>query len=562
MVMGLLLSPFASNLKANKVEINQPQQNLNLVRNNGPKFESKLKENMFVLDTTNENKKFIRTIKPVKFEGAMQGSHSTTLAFKTDEELNIRGGLESADANECNDWTGGGYGNCKSANGWRYFTISLGQNTFGPYYGFEFDKEPQEKITQVMMYDGADVPEDAFYSADDISGPHISGASATYVSNVDNPITAEYLKSLLIAIDETDGDLTDQIQIDFDTFTGHEDEVGEYEIVFSVSDKAGNKSTFTMKILVQDKTAPVITGPATIELSYTEATTAEALKSRFSVSDNVDSDLTLAIESDTYTASSSVPGKYRIIYSATDKSNNKGTKTVDVTVKDDVAPIITGADKVEKSLSSILSIDEIVEEYSANDAIDGNVEIVIEEDGYTGHGNKVGNYNVTLTATDKSGNKATKKIVVSVFDDIKPLWYVKMNSNITIYVDRSIKLTEVDVKRILARENFYNPSETTVFKLTDNDNYFAQENPKPGEYDLGYSIKSVSGETKDVVVTLNVQDVDEKEQVDTPKTEKVKNWFQKAFDFKNQSWGAIVVECICLVGIIALVICLIRRFRR
>lgn len=423
-----------------------------------------------------------------------------------------------------------------------------------------------DELQGAMLYEGNETPQDSFYSdydpEDGLTGPIISGSTGTYYGNVDNPIDVDYLKSLLIAWDETDGDLTDQIQVKKDELTGNESSVGEYEVTFSVSDEAGNESTFTITVYMQDKTKPVINGPSELEYSYTNPQELDTIKALYTVTDNVDEGLTLTVSSDTYTANADTPGAYRIIFKATDLSQNEVTKTVDITVIDDVAPVINGADKVEKSLTSILTVDEIIAEYTATDAIDGECEISVTNDTFTGHGDKVGTYSITLEATDLSGNKATKVVQVVVFDDVKPIWYIKGENNIIINVDETLKLNETDIKRVLAREDYYTPGETTVFKMTDVDGYFAngEELVEPGEYDIVYNIKKQNGESEDVAVTLKVLSVEDQD-VETPDKEEVKSWFEKNFDFEKQTWGAIVVEGLAAIILIAIIATIIKRKR-
>lgn len=423
-----------------------------------------------------------------------------------------------------------------------------------------------DELQGVMLYEGNETPQDSFYSdfdpEDGLTGPIISGSTGTYYGNVDNPISVDYLKSLLIAWDETDGDLTDQIEVTKDELTGNESSVGEYEVTFSVSDLAGNESTFTITVYMQDKTKPVINGPSTLEYSYTSPQSIDTIKALYTVTDNVDEGLTLTVSSDTYTDNADTPGSYRIIFKATDLSQNEVTKTVDITVIDDVAPVISGADKVEKSLTSVLTIDEIIAEYTATDAIDGECEISVTNDTFTGNGNKTGTYSITLNAEDLSGNKATKVVQVVVFDDVKPIWYIKGENQIIINVDETLKLNETDIKRVLAREDYYNPSETTVFKMTDVDGYFAngEELVEPGEYDIVYNIKKQNGESEDVAVTLKVLSVEDQD-VETPDKDDAKSWFEKNFDFKEQTWGAIVVEVLAGLIIIAVIAAIIKRKR-
>lgn len=443
---------------------------------------------------------------------------------------------------------------------WLYFNFGFDDvNIDVKFYSIEFTSPTLDNIQALMVYEGIEPMQDSFYSDyESVTGPVISGSSGTYYANVDNPVTVEYLQSFLIAIDETDGDITDRIIISKDTYTGNGSKVGEYEVVFSVSDTAGNTSTFTLNVYVQDKTAPVIEGQTSFTYSYAEPVTIEEIKAQFTITDNVDKDLELAVESDTYTENAHLPGDYRIVLSATDKSNNKTTKVVDIHVIDDVAPVINGADRIEKSLSSVLSVDDLIEwgniHYSAEDAIDGGLQLQIESDNYTGNGKKVGTYQVVISATDNSGNKATKTITIVVFDDVKPIWYIKGENQIIINVDQTLKLNEDDIKRVLRRECYYNLDDITLFAMEDVDGYFAEENPKVGNYDLRYNIKSQTGKEENVVVTLAVKEV--QGQQETPKKDDVKNWFEKNFDFKTQAPGAVAVEVIG-VGLIALIIFLI-----
>ncbi len=427
-------------------------------------------------------------------------------------------------------------------------------------YTIEFTSPTLDDIQALMLYEGLEPMQDSFYSDYEVvTGPVISGSTGTYYANVDNPVTVEYLQSFLIAIDETDGDITDRIIVSKDTYTGNGNKVGEYEVVFSVSDTAGNTSTFTLNVYVQDKTAPVIEGSGTKRVSYTSPLEMENLKSLYTITDNVDKNLELVVESDTYTENARIPGSYRIVFSATDSSNNKTTKVVDIEVIDDVAPVINGADRIEKSLSSILTIEEIISNYEAIDAIDGKVNIELAGDGYTGNGKKVGTYRVTLSASDRTGNAGVKDIEIVVFDDIKPIWYIKGDNQIIINVDQTLKLNEDDVKRVLRREGYYNLDEITTFAMEDVDGYFKEENPKAGNYDLRYNIKSQSGKNEDVVVTLAVKEV--KGQQETPSKDEVKTWFEKTFDFKTQAPGAVAVEVVGVIGLLALIIWIIKKSR-
>ena len=70
------------------------------------------------------------------------------------------------------------------------------------------------------------------------------------------PTTLAAIKATLTASDLTDGDLTSSIVVVSDMYTGNEAVLGEYEIVFSVSDVEGHITTFTVTVnVVEDPVA-------------------------------------------------------------------------------------------------------------------------------------------------------------------------------------------------------------------------------------------------------------------------------------------------------------------
>ena len=135
-----------------------------------------------------------------------------------------------------------------------------------------------------------------------------------------NPITVEvnatYIDPGATAIDETDGDLTSQIIINGEINTNI---LGDYIIIYSVTDSHGNTTSVNRAVNVVDTTPPVISlnGDSTIYLE---------LGSNYNdpgatVADNYDANLSSAIivngSVDTSTA-----GTYYISYNVSDSSGN------------------------------------------------------------------------------------------------------------------------------------------------------------------------------------------------------------------------------------------------
>lgn len=134
------------------------------------------------------------------------------------------------------------------------------------------------------------------------------------------------------AIDEVDG----KVQVTVDTSNLDIEKVGTYEIVYTVSDKAGNIATAKRDVKVVDTIAPLFDNapqgvlPAQEHLQYAEydVTTFEYL----SVRDNYDKELTVTIKS-LGEYDPNVAGVYTITYSCKDLSGNEAIATSQLTVK-------------------------------------------------------------------------------------------------------------------------------------------------------------------------------------------------------------------------------------
>src|SRR5699024_6698871 len=148
--------------------------------------------------------------------------------------------------------------------------------------------------------------------------------------NGENPMELEvgdtYEEPGATAEDDVDGDVTDGIEISGEVNT---DEAGTYEVVYTVSDAAGNTATETRTVHVVepevvDEVAPEITlngeNPMELEVgdTYEEpGATAE---------DDVDGDVTDAIEI-SGEVNTDEAGTYEVVYTVSDAAGNTATET-------------------------------------------------------------------------------------------------------------------------------------------------------------------------------------------------------------------------------------------
>ena len=179
-----------------------------------------------------------------------------------------------------------------------------------------------------------------------------------------------------------------------------------------VTDEAGNSTTVTFTI---DKSAPVLEITDNKGEKHTESfeMTVEADKAAsfadlaYTASDREGVTVNVGIDGAVELAEL---GNYTLTYTATDDVGNKKVITVTVRVKDTTAPVISmnGAEVIEVKYGSSYS-DTLGA--TANDAFEGELEVKTtgKVDIYN-----VGDYEITYTAKDSSGNTATQKRIVKV----------------------------------------------------------------------------------------------------------------------------------------------------
>lgn len=189
------------------------------------------------------------------------------------------------------------------------------------------------------------------------------------------------------------------------------DSDGSYILQLIVVDKAGNTNSDDLTVM-WDITPPVITlsgdNPQTIEVfdSYTELE-ATAL-------DNLAGDLTGEIIIDISNVNTDVLGTYNVLYDVSDLAGNSDQETRVVNVVDTVSPVITLLDNNPQTVE--IGTSYVESGATADDNYDGDITTNIVTDSSAVDINTVGDYSVTYTVADGSGNTATKTRTVHVVD--------------------------------------------------------------------------------------------------------------------------------------------------
>ena len=288
------------------------------------------------------------------------------------------------------------------------------------------------------------------------------------------------------ALDAVDGEITSDI-----TVSGSVDSstVGSYTLTYTVTDAAGNEGTRTRTVNVVDTVAPVITLNGANPQQHEVGTTfsdpgATALDA---VDGDITSDITVSgsVDSDTV-------GSYTLVYSVTDAAGNEGTQTRIVNVVDTVAPVITliGPNPQQHEAGTIYADPGA----TALDEIDGDLTDDITVSGSV-DSNTVGNYTLTYSVTDASGNEATRTRTVNVVDTVAPVITLNGANPLqhevgTTYIDLGATAQDVVDGDVT--------SEITVSGSVDSNTV--------GNYMLIYSVTDAAG--NEATITRNVNVID------------------------------------------------------
>ncbi|MCA1900606.1 MAG: DUF5011 domain-containing protein, partial [Candidatus Hydrogenedens sp.] len=221
----------------------------------------------------------------------------------------------------------------------------------------------------------------------------------------------EYLDEGATATDVPDGVLTEQIEVTNNVDTA---EPGDYTVDYSVTDSSNNTTTAQRIVHVVDTTKPVITlngaNPLIVECKDTFTDPGATAV------DSCDTNVTVNTSG---TVNTNVVGDYTLTYTATDASGNSADPvTRIVRVLDTTKPVITlvGPNPYYLECHSVY----LDPGATASDACQGTVPVT-NDAATVVNANEPGDYEVTYTATDASGNTATTTRIVQVRDSQSPI---------------------------------------------------------------------------------------------------------------------------------------------
>ena len=344
-----------------------------------------------------------------------------------------------------------------------------------------------------------------------------SDSNATIYVNYPNVLSNSQLLSMIKANDAYNGDLSTDLSITLNEYQNHESTLGRYKIIVSATDSSNNATFGQFYIEVVDIEEPVIEGNEVfMQPVYTDLTD-DMILEMYNASDAYDGDISSSMEIvGEYTTNSTTIKTETIQIQVSDSSGNTATKTVTISFYDNVAPVITAPLAVTLSYQVRKTVENILaDSVHVTDNLDDNPTLIITSNNYTGNENRIGNYSLSLKATDASGNETTKTILIEVEDKIKPVIYIDLGVVETL---SSVILKVEDLSNILYRRGELKRNvkyKTVVLK----DTYTGHEST-PGTYAL--RVRYVSDdETIEKTFTIKVTEGSYNVDTYTPKIDNI-----------------------------------------
>jgi uncharacterized repeat protein (TIGR02543 family) len=344
------------------------------------------------------------------------------------------------------------------------------------------------------------------------ASPVINGEQYVTVSYL-APTTETLIRANIYAWDEVDGDITSSITLVSDNYTPNKSTIGTYQITYSVSDSSSNEATLTVYVIVVDSVAPVFTGgQSTYTIGYDQVLNLTTTLSAITATDAYDGVVSFVVTSNTYTGHESTIGSYEIVLTATDSSGNEATRTLNVNVVDNVTPVISGPVSITVDYNTPITINQILEQMTATDVIDGDLTADIEIISSTFNGTSfavVGVYTIVFGVDDSNTNHAQYIVTVTVRDLVPPVWFVTDGFLITL--DEAVSLSTAQILNIMQLAGLVDSDTATAMYLVSEDYYGSTE---LGMYNVIFGYMDGEEEVL-TTVSLNVVSITELAEIYT-----------------------------------------------
>ncbi len=336
------------------------------------------------------------------------------------------------------------------------------------------------------------------------SEPYFQGEGLLITSYTTALLLDTIIGTHITAEDEYDGDLTDEITIVSDTYSGFETTVGEYTVLLSVKDSSDNETEFLLTIHVIDDVPPVVEGPEVISMPVNTTTDIIVLiKDRFTIYDAIDGPIdVIELLHDEYSEQRHVLGEKLVTFKVEDSSGNETITSFTVNLLDETPPTIIGPLSLRMNLSQARSREVLYSHFTITDNHTEYEDLIIEwhdQDGEINF-NVTGVYQTLLYVKDASGNETDQMITVEIYDDVPPVLLGPATLRVPYHALISM---ETILQQITVSDNYKT--------LTHNDITILENHYDPLHAELGYYkiVYAVSDDNHQVTLTIHVHVIDD-----------------------------------------------------
>lgn len=300
----------------------------------------------------------------------------------------------------------------------------------------------------------------------------------------------------------------------------------KFEIQLGSIDWSGNESdntvyidNFQFYLLSNESNAPVINTVSGIKTTFAKGEEMPDFTKYFTITDVEDGPIEVTSEMiDVSSLDMNTPGKYTVKITVTDTDEEVTEATLKITIlesADTVGPVVTIPQAALALIQASMPVKEgtdltsvftqVLENTTIKDNIDGDITPtmdMVDFDGLTINSVKVGEYNVSISCKDSSGNESNVvTITITVIDGSAPLLIGV--ADFTVYVGQQLDPT----KGVVA----YDTNDGIIHLTTSNlsgFNAFMDTNGNvtgtPGDYQVSYSVKDEAGNEATLTAVITV----------------------------------------------------------
>lgn len=249
-----------------------------------------------------------------------------------------------------------------------------------------------------------------------------------FINDVENPLSIDEIIKIVrpFAYDGHDGNITNKITY-VDNYTPNSNKIGNYEVIFSVTNVSNKTTMYTLNIYNMYYGAPTIIGTTNQVYEYNAGVTIDDVLLDYQVSDKHDKNVKVRVKKNDVIFDQ--VGQYDLILESTNQHQISSDYHVTVDIVDKTKPVFTDSHQGEVTFNFKelpLTSDKLKAGLKAYDEVDGNISYLIKVT--TDRLKKeVGTYVLEYEVSDKAGNTAYYERTYHVISEYEPEFFVSEN---------------------------------------------------------------------------------------------------------------------------------------